>query len=87
MIYELRTYWAPPGKQDQMHARFRNLTVGLFARHGLNVIGFWVPEPATAESGDLVYILAFSGSGRARSWLERVSRGPRVAGRQSRQRG
>ena len=59
MIYELRTYWAPPGKQDQMHARFRNLTVGLFARHGLNMVGFWIPEPATADSGDLVYILAF----------------------------
>jgi hypothetical protein len=59
MIYELRTYWAAPGKHDHMHARFRDLTVGLFARHGLQMIGFWTPEPATAESGDLVYLLAF----------------------------
>lgn len=59
MIYELRTYWAAPGKQDALHARFRMLTLRLFARHQMQVIGFWTPSPATAESGDLVYILAF----------------------------
>ena len=60
MIYELRTYWAEPGKLDALNARFRNLTLGLFARHGAQVIGFWTPAPRTAESGDLVYLLAFA---------------------------
>ena len=59
MIYELRTYWAAPGKCAAMHNRFRTLTTGLFQRHGLAVVGFWSPEPATPETGDLVYLLAF----------------------------
>ncbi len=59
MIYELRTYWAAPGKLEALHARFRNLTLGLFARHNMHVVGFWTPVPTTAESGDLVYILAY----------------------------
>lgn len=60
MLYELRTYWSPPGKADAMHARFRHVTLPLFARHGLHVVGFWTPSPVTDESGDLVYVLAFA---------------------------
>ena len=54
MIYELRTYWAAPGKQDALHARFRTLTCRLFAKHGMQIVGFWVPDTPTTETGDLV---------------------------------
>lgn len=60
MIYELRTYWAAPGKAEAMHRRFRTLTLGVFERHNLQVVGFWTPTPVTAESGDLVYMLRFA---------------------------
>jgi hypothetical protein len=59
MIYELRTYWAAPGKAEAMHKRFRTLTRGIFARHGMGMVGFWSPSPVTLESGDLVYMLCF----------------------------
>jgi hypothetical protein len=59
MIYELRTYWAALGKNEALHNRFRHLTLGLFQWHNMEVIGFWTPMPATAETGDLVYILRF----------------------------
>lgn len=59
MIYELRTYWAAPGKAEAMHTRFRTLTLALFARHTMQVIGFWIPTSDTATQGDLVYLLAF----------------------------
>lgn len=59
MIYELRTYWAAPGKAEAMHRRFRELTTRLFTRHGMQMVGFWTPDPVTSESGDLVYLLAF----------------------------
>lgn len=59
MIYELRTYWAPPGKIDDLNRRFRTLTLNIFKRYAMQVVGFWTPEPITAESGSLVYILAF----------------------------
>ncbi len=69
MIYELRTYWAGPGKAEALHNRFRTLTLGVFARHGMQVVGFWTPEPATDESGDLVYLLAFpSTEAKEQAW-------------------
>lgn len=59
MVYELRTYWAAPGKIENLHERFRSLTLGIFKRHHMDVVGFWTPAPATPDSGDLVYILRF----------------------------
>jgi len=59
MIYELRTYWAAPGKIEALHRRFRTLTLGIFQRYNMEVVGFWTPAPATTETGDLVYILRF----------------------------
>ena len=59
MIYELRTYWAHPGKIEDLHNRFRNLTLGIFARRNMQVVGFWTPQPAIEETGDLVYLMAF----------------------------
>jgi hypothetical protein len=60
MIYELRTYWAEPGKIENLHQRFRSLTLGIFARNHMEVVGFWTPDSVTPESGDLVYILRFA---------------------------
>jgi hypothetical protein len=57
MIYELRTYWAAPGRLDDVHARFRNHSCRILAKHGMPVFGFWEPSPRTPESGDMVYIL------------------------------
>lgn len=60
LIYELRTYWAAPGKIEALHNRFQNLTLGIFERHQMEVVAFWTPEPATEDSGDLVYMLRFA---------------------------
>lgn len=59
MIYELRTYWAAPGKLEALQTRFRDLTLGIFARYNMHVVGFWTPVAPTKETGDLVYMLAF----------------------------
>jgi NIPSNAP protein len=59
LIYQLRTYWAAPGKREALHERFRSLTLRIFARHDMRMIGFWVPDPLTEESGDLIYLLSF----------------------------
>jgi hypothetical protein len=58
-VFELRTYTASPGKLDALNARFRNHTVALFKKHGMEVVGFWMPIDKEAGAGDkLVYILA-----------------------------
>ena len=57
MIYELRTYWAIPGKLDDLQNRFRSHSCRILAKHNMPVFGFWEPSPRTADSGDLVYIV------------------------------
>jgi hypothetical protein len=67
--YEMRTYYAAPGKLDELHARFRDHTCQLFEKHGIVNIGYWVP----LENPDnkLIYILAYpSREAREKSWKE-----------------
>ena len=42
-VFEMRTYYAPPGKLDTLNARFRDHTVKLFEKHGITNIGYWMP--------------------------------------------
>jgi hypothetical protein len=58
--FELRTYHAAPGKLEELHARFRNHTMKLFQKHGLEVVGFWGPtDKEQGSENTLVYLLAF----------------------------
>jgi hypothetical protein len=56
-FFELRTYYAAPGKLDDIVARFRNHTTQLFEKHGMVNIGYWLP--LTNTENKLVYLLAF----------------------------
>jgi hypothetical protein len=42
-VYEMRTYYAAPGKLDALIARFVNHTEALFRRHGIKTLGYWAP--------------------------------------------
>src|SRR5947209_20317354 len=68
-VFEIRTYYAAPGKMKALHARFRDHTCKLFEKHGMALIGFWNPtDPKEAEK-KLVYILAFpSREAAEKSW-------------------
>ena len=69
-VFELRTYYAHPGKMAALNERFRKHTCKLFEKHGMTVIGFWNPsdDPKDAERR-LIYVLAFPGREAAgRSW-------------------
>jgi hypothetical protein len=68
--FELRTYYAAPGKLEDLHARFRNHTIRLFKKHGMTIIGFWAPTaPAAAAADTLVYVLAYpSDQAREAAW-------------------
>ncbi len=65
--FELRTYYAAPGKFEAMLARFRDHTCKLFERHGMENIGYWAPLENPERK--LVYLLAFPNrEAAARSW-------------------
>ena len=63
MIYELRTYQVVPGKMKNLNDRFANITVPLFEKHGMKVIGFWETAIGEATTTELIYILAFEDLG------------------------
>src|SRR5438874_1878520 len=55
-LFELRIYTAAKGKLDDLHARFRDHTLKLFEKHGMQNIGYWVPIDNPDEK--LYYLLA-----------------------------
>jgi hypothetical protein len=68
-FFELRTYYAAPGKLDPLLARFRNHTLKIFENHGMVNIGYWLP--LTNSESKLVYLLAFpSREAREKAWKE-----------------
>jgi hypothetical protein len=69
-VFEMRTYYAAPGKLDALNSRFRDHTLTLFKKHGMEVVGFWMPTDKEAGAGEkLVYILAHkSREAAAASW-------------------
>lgn len=68
-VFELRTYTSPPGRLDDLHARFRSHTVGLFEKHGMTNIGYWVPADDPLRQNTLIYIVAHQSRDAAKkSW-------------------
>ncbi|MGI8965036.1 MAG: NIPSNAP family protein [Limisphaerales bacterium] len=70
--FEMRTYYAAPGKLEALHARFRDHTNRLFVQHGMELIGYWVPmDRENHYENKLVYILAYpSREAREKSWKD-----------------
>lgn len=56
-VYELRTYTTAEGKLDALNARFRDHTVRLFKKHGIESIGYWVPTDEEKSKNTLIYII------------------------------
>jgi hypothetical protein len=50
-FYELRVYTAQPGKRDALAARFVSRTAGIFGRHGITNVGYWIPKESDPELG------------------------------------
>jgi hypothetical protein len=67
--YEMRLYYAAPGKLDALNSRFRDHTCKLFEKHGMVNIGYWLPMTNTENK--LVYLLGYpSREAREKSWKE-----------------
>ena len=65
-LYEMRTYTTNEGKLDALHERFRNHTMTLFEKHGMQNVGYWIPAE-TPET--LIYIISHKDSAAAQaSW-------------------
>ena len=67
-FFELRTYHCHPGRLDALNKRFREHTNALFKKHGIEMIGYWIP---TKQKDTLIYVLAYpSLEAREQSWKD-----------------
>ena len=48
-VFELRTYQATPGNLGNLHARFRDHTIRIFRKHGMEIVGFGPPQARKKE--------------------------------------
>ena len=56
-VFEMRTYTCFPGKLEALKTRFRDHTIRIFKTHGMESIGYWVPQDERKET-TLIYIIA-----------------------------
>ena len=68
-VYELRTYTAAPGKFDALQTRFRDHTLRLFSKHGMQHVGYWTPADAPLSENTLIYVISHESREAAKkSW-------------------
>src|SRR6516165_10576478 len=69
LLYELRTYTTEPGRLPALHARFKNHTMKLFEKHGMQNVAYWVPTDEKPKDNTLIYIIAHKSQDAAKkSW-------------------
>ena len=57
--FQLRTYLCNEGKLEGLHARFRDHTVGLFEKHGIENVAYFTPtEKKKGADNTLIYFIA-----------------------------
>ncbi len=54
-VFELRTYTTNDGKLPNLEARFRDHTRRIFEKHGMENVGYWVPQEMP---NTLIYIIS-----------------------------
>jgi len=68
-LFEMRTYYAAPGKMKALHKRFNDHTCKLFKKHGMTLVGFWSPTDEKDAEKRMIYILAHASKDAAdKSW-------------------
>src|SRR5712692_4971416 len=70
-VYELRTYTCFEGKLEDLKKRFRDHTIRIFQRHGMESIGYWVPDDPEKSKTTLTYLISHASREQAaKNWQE-----------------
>jgi len=56
-VYELRTYTCNEGKLPDLMTRFRDHTIRIFQKHGMESVGYWIPQDDRSKN-TLIYIIS-----------------------------
>lgn len=66
-VFEIRTYTSPDAaKLQALHARFRDHTTRIFARHGMTNVAYFAPQDAPLAQNTLIYVIAHASREQAR---------------------
>jgi len=57
VVFELRVYHTYEGKLDNLLARFRDHTMTIFKRHGIESVAYWTPTDEPLAGKTLFYML------------------------------
>jgi NIPSNAP len=70
-VFELRTYTTHEGKLGDLHKRFRDHTMRIFKKHGMENIGYWQPQDAPDSQNTLIYVISHrSREAAKKSWAD-----------------
>jgi hypothetical protein len=70
-VYELRTYHCYEGKLEALKANFRDFDIRILKRHGIDSVGYWVPQDPALAGKTLVFLLVHPSRAAAdQNWAE-----------------
>jgi hypothetical protein len=70
-VYELRTYHCYEGKLETLKANFRDFNIRILKRHGIESVGYWVPQDPALAGNTLVYMVVHPSRADAeKNWAE-----------------
>lgn len=78
MIYEYRKYIATPGNLAKVHQRFEERVVGLFERHGIDVMAYFTPVAGASIMNEVHYIVRWPDTETMTQTWERFMSDPEV---------
>ena len=68
-VYELRIYTTAENRLGALLQRFGGGELDLFHKHGMQSVGYWVPDDAPTSANTMIYMLAHeSREAAAESW-------------------
>ncbi|MGD0628622.1 MAG: NIPSNAP family protein [Terracidiphilus sp.] len=72
-VYELRTYHCYDGKLETLKANFRDFDIRILKRHGIESVGYWVPQDPALAGNTLIFMLVHPSRAAAeKNWAEFV---------------
>ena len=70
-VFELRTYTAPEGKLGDLDKRFRDHTMRIFKKHGMESVAYWHPQDAPDSQNTLIYVISHASREQAKkNWAD-----------------
>jgi len=74
-VFELMIYHTRPGKGPALESLFRD-AAKVISKHGMDVVGFWVPEADPAWADTFVYLVAHPSLDDARQRWDAIHADP-----------